>query len=114
MFIDNTKLFNIGSASPLIMTGYYNIIERSTRIMSSYKMPVRKRMVEGGECFAFCRDFICAAKNYVILETHIVKYEDFCNDHVTTLQAICTFIGVQFEKKIKHSIIKATKDMSKR
>ena len=63
----------------------------------------------------FCRDFICAAKKLRNLRNvHIVKYEDFCNDHVTTLQAICTFIGVQFEKKMANPFNnkKQRRDMS--
>ena len=104
VFIDNTKLFNIWERLASNNDWGIIILLRDPRgIMSSYKNAgVRKKDGRAAESvLPFCRDFICAAKKLRNLRNvHIVKYEDFCNDHVTTLQAICTFIGVQFEKKM--------------
>lgn len=100
VFVDNTKLFHIGERLASNNDWGIIILLRDPRgIMWSHKRDGRT----AESILPFCRDFICVVKKMRNLKNvHIVKYEDFCNDHATILQAICNFIGVQFEKKMEN------------
>lgn len=102
IFIDNTKLFDIGERLAFNNSWGVIILLRDPRgIMFSYKNAgIRKGDGRTAESvLPFCRDFIRTAdKMRGLKNVHVVKYEDFCNDHATTLRALCNFIGVRFEK----------------
>lgn len=100
IFLDNTKLFNIGEylATNNSDWGIIILLRDPRGIISSYKRDGRAME----DILPLCRDFMRSVKKIQNFKNvHIVKYEDFCANPAAILQTICNFIGVPFEKTMK-------------
>lgn len=108
IFLDNTKLVNIGEKVAKFSEWGVIVLLRDPRgVMNSYKNAgIRKgdsRKLEN--VVPFCKDFIKSVNrlrnNKNVL---IIRYEDFCKNPEHSLGEACDFIGIRFEKRMLGSI----------
>jgi len=104
VFIDNTKLHNIGEKLIALSNWKIIVLLRDPRgIMCSYKLAgISKKDFRGAKSvLPYLVDFMSLVKR-VIEKNNVVlvRYEDFCANPKFVLKNLCNFIGVAYESSM--------------
>ena len=104
IYIDNSKLYNIGERlSKNKNWGIIILLRNPLGIMWSYKKAgIRKKDFRtAGSVLPFCYDFLKSAKKLQNKKNVItIKYEDLCADTEKITKNICQFIGVPYQSNM--------------
>ena len=113
VYLDNTKLFNIGEELSRKSDWGIIVLTRDPRgIMSSYKNAgIRKGDNRSAiDVLPLTKDFLkCALHIKNKTNVCFVRYEDFCKNPTKTLMQLTRFIGINFESKMLNPINKDIK-----
>lgn len=105
IYIDNSKLYNIGEElSKNRDWGIIVLLRNPLGIMWSYKKAgIRKNDFRAADSvLPFCYDFLKSVKKIQNKKNVIiVKYENLCNSTDQTLHTICKFMGVSYQTSMQ-------------
>ena len=106
IYIDNSKLYNIGEElSKNKDWGIIILLRNPLGIMWSYKKAgIRKKDYRTPESILpFCYNFLQSVKRIQDKKNIIIiKYEDLCNDTDNVIKKLCKFINISYQTKMKN------------
>ncbi|MEW6408414.1 MAG: sulfotransferase domain-containing protein [Patescibacteria group bacterium] len=102
IFIDNTKLYNIGEQLSRDKNwGIIVLLRNPMEIMGAYKNAgIRKKDLRSAESvLPFYYNFLQSVKQIENKKNVIIiRYEDLCDNTERVIKTICEFIGVNYQK----------------